>query len=100
MVIDWRHALTHLLWISGAALVLGIFSHLDWQASADNGRVLTVLRRVVRSWGFSLGMALTCLGAGLAVSRPWERIVWLLLAAGFACRAAWPWLNRWREPSR
>jgi predicted MFS family arabinose efflux permease len=81
-MIDWWNLLTHGLWILGLAGALAVLSHSDWVASQQpNSKALT---RALRNPLFSIGLALTCLGAGLGAHPGWERVAWFLLAIGFA----------------
>ena len=99
-MIDWWGVFTNSLWIAGLAMVLAIFGHADWRASAKGEGLRAVVKRVSQSQGFALGMALVCLGVGLGVSRLWECILWLLLAVSFSSQVGWIWLKRREEPPR
>jgi hypothetical protein len=96
-MIDWRRVLTNLLWIAGAATMLAVLSSLDWQASLRRDGQRLVSKRLLRSVVFISGIALVCLGAGLGVLQPWERVLWLLLAVGSASWAGWIWLSQRKE---
>ena len=97
-MIDWAQVIRNSTWIAGLATVLAVLSCADWRASAERVGLRAVVKRVSQSAGFALGMTLVCLGAGLGVSRLWECILWLLLAASFASQAGWTWLKRRKEP--
>ncbi len=82
-MIDWWNLLTHGLWILGLAGALAVLSHSDWVASQQLGSS-KALALAMRNPLFSIGLTLTCLGAGLGAHPDWERVVWFLLAIGFA----------------
>jgi len=96
-MIDWWQVLTNFLWIAGAATMLAVLSYLDWQASLQPDGQRFVAKRLLRNVVFISGVALVCLGAGLGVLQPWERVLWLLLAVGFASWAGWVWLGQPKE---
>lgn len=88
-MIDLWNVITHALWIVGAAIVLGAWSWLDWHSAARGTGLRATLEGALGSPGIALGLALVCLGAGLGVASGWERILWLLLAAGLSTHGGW-----------
>lgn len=86
-MIDWWNLLTNLLWISGLAVALAVFSHADWRASLDGHGLPTTASRTLKIPLFLVGGALTCLGAGLSVAAWWKSVLWLVLAIGLALHA-------------
>ena len=93
-MIDWWELMTNLLWACGLAVSLAALSHADWRASRRGQGLRSAIEHVLQNPGFILGIALACLGAGLGVSECWARILWLLLAAGFASKVVWDYLRR------
>jgi uncharacterized membrane protein len=93
-MIDWWAVLTNGLWIAGLAMALALFSLADWRASQRGEGPGGAVERAGRSAGLALSLTLVCLGAGLSVSRGWERLLWLLLAAAFGARTGQIWWPR------
>lgn len=99
-MIDGWQLLTHSMWIAGLAITLAVFSHADWHISHRHEGMGTTIRHVVRIPSTFIGLAIACLGAGLTVSSWWERVVWFVLAAGFAryFGSLWTGLRKRRLP--
>jgi hypothetical protein len=93
-MIDWWNVFTNSLWILGVAAALAIISQADWLASRESAGLRYVLQQLAQRPDFCLALAIGSLGASLGIVRVWERILWLLLATGFALLAFRFWLSR------
>jgi hypothetical protein len=98
-MIDWWSVVTNSLWIMGLASALAILSWADWLAAGEGGGLGDVVDYAVHSPGFALSIALIAVGASLSVATWWERIVWLLVAAGLATHAVRAWSRQRRDPN-
>ena len=83
-MIDWYNLLMNVLWIIAAALALAALSYANWQASVKKEK----FRTVVGQPGVQtvLNIAGILFSAGLAGTSDilWQRILWIVLAIGFA----------------
>jgi hypothetical protein len=98
-MIDWWNVFTHALWIMGLAVALAVLSYSDWTTSCRGEGFLATLKHTVQEPVLLLGLAVTCLGAGLGVDVWWRRVLWFLLAAGFVISMAHTYLSRPQDPS-
>lgn len=97
-MIDWWSVFTNSLWIVGLAAALAIMSCSDWLAFTEGRGLGSAARRLAHSTSLACSMALACVGAGLGVAAWWERVLWLLVAAGFAALAVRAWSSHRRDP--
>lgn len=93
-MIDWGSVLTNGLWIVGLAAALAILSWASWLASREVKGLRATAKYLAHSPGLALSIALIAMGAALSVVTEWERIVWLLLAAGFSAHAIRTWQRK------
>jgi hypothetical protein len=87
-MIDWWDLFTSSLWVSGLAVALAVFSHIDWRAAQDSQGMRTVASLTLRTPLFLAGGATVCIGVGLSMTAWWRSVLWLLLAAGLALQTA------------
>jgi len=83
-VIDWANLAANALWILGCAIALATLSYAYWEASEYKEKMGARLRRPSYQSALSLAGLLFCLGLAGTSGSTLQRIVWLLLAAGFA----------------
>ena len=95
-LIDWPSLARNALWILGLSIVLAAWSYVSWLAA----------QRKVRTWratGWpafgvpaSAGLAIFAISLAWGATRPWERVLWIILAVAFLAQAA----QGWREAHR
>jgi hypothetical protein len=79
-MIQWQPVIFNSLWIFGMAIILAGLSFQYWQARSDGLSLKDELAKP--PFLASLWLGLVCVGAGLAgtSSRPWELVLWSVLA--------------------
>ncbi|MEM7113140.1 MAG: hypothetical protein AAF614_11960 [Chloroflexota bacterium] len=77
-MINWASVIFNSFWIVGLAILLAAFSYHNWQATADNQPLGTLLKQ--RPFQLSFWLSCILIGIGLiGTSNPWwELIVWSL----------------------
>lgn len=103
-MIDWFGLFYNVLWLLGAAMMLGALSYGDWWRRIHSPKLS--LRQTVDTPGFQLaftaGAALFCAGLALGSDAWWQVVAWGALGVLFAGQAvlAWHRLRRHRnEPN-
>ena len=99
-MIDWWDVIVNGLWIAGLAIFLASVSYLSAAKHYTKGGADEPGKR---KWLWSgeiwpaVGLALFCLGLGLASDQTWKQVVWLAL---FVLSLAQPFIARRFESSK
>lgn len=94
MIAVWG-VLANSLWIVGLAVLLAALSWAHWVASTEKVRFRVVLGRLWARRMMGLGLVLFCAGLAATGRTWWERVLWALLAVGWAVQAWLPRRRRW-----
>ena len=98
-MIDWYNLLMNALWIFACALALATISYASWQASMLGEKFRSVLGKAGIQVALNVAGLLFCAGLAGTSDVLWQRILWILLAAGFALQIGME-LYRERKASR
>jgi hypothetical protein len=83
-MIDWYNLFMNSLWILACALALATISYASWQASVAGEKFRVCLRRSGIQISLNVAGLLFCAGLVGTSEILWQRILWILLAIGFA----------------
>jgi hypothetical protein len=83
-MIDWYNLLMNSFWIFACALALATLSYASWQASLTGEKFWKQLAQPGYQSSFNLAGLLFCVGLAGTSEIIWQRVLWLLLAVGFA----------------
>jgi len=99
-MIDWSNLIRNAPWIIAMSLALAAFGYASWQASVQKEK----FRVMVGQPGIqmTLNLAGILFSAGLAGSTAvlWQRLLWIVLAAGFAFQLGvdlWRWRGKHKK---
>lgn len=94
-MIDWWDVSVNAVWIGGLAIFLAAISYRSAAKAHAKGSTPVKDRWVWSGeiWP-AVGLALFCLGLGLASQQTWQRVVWLAL---FLLSLAQPFISLWLE---
>jgi len=93
-LIDWPALIRNALWILGLSIVLATWSYVSWLAARHRERVWRAMNWPAFEVPSSAGLALFAASLAWGATRPWERVVWIVLGLLFlgqivlGCRAA------------
>jgi hypothetical protein len=87
-MIDWAYVARNALWVLGLSVALAASGYTSWWASVRQVPVRAAVERRAFRLAFSLGMLLFTAGLARGATRPWERVLWSVLALTFAWLAA------------
>jgi hypothetical protein len=90
-LIDWPALIRNSLWITGLSLVLATLSYVSWLAALRGVRLWRALDWPAFVVPASAGLTLFAGSLAWGASRPWERILWSVLALAFLAQAAFGW---------
>ena len=82
-MIDWYSLLMNALWIFACALALATVSYANWQASAMKEKFRVILGKSGIQVALNSAGLLFCIGLAGTSEVLWQRVLWILLAAGF-----------------
>jgi hypothetical protein len=83
-MIDWYNLLMNALWILACALALAAVSYASWQASVLGEKFRVVLGKSGIQQALNAAGLLFCAGLAGTSDVLWQRLLWILLALGFA----------------
>ena len=90
-LIDWPALARNALWILGLAIVLAALSYTSWLAAARGVRLPRALGWPVFGVPSSAGLALFAASLAWGSTRPWERILWIILGLAFLAQVWLAW---------
>ena len=83
-MIDWIGIAAGAAWIFACALALAVLSIANWQALHSGSRLRDQLKLRLNRVALGVSGVLFCLGMAGSAGAVWERIAWVVLAAGVA----------------
>jgi len=95
-MIDWYNLVMNALWIAACALALAAFGYASWQASAQKTKFRVVVGQPAVQIALNLAGILFSAGLAGTTDTLWQRILWILLAVGFAIQLG---IDIWRRKS-
>ena len=83
-MIDWYNLLMNALWILACALALATLSYVSWQASVTGEKFRALVGQPAIQLWLNVSGLLFCAGLAGTSEAIWQRVLWILLAMGFA----------------
>lgn len=83
-MIDWYTLLMNAVWIFACALALATLSYASWQASTHDEKFRVALGKTGNQVALNTAGLMFCAGLAGTSDVLWQRILWILLAMGFA----------------
>ncbi len=92
-MIDWISVGSNALWIVGCAVALATLSYASWEASVYGEKFRLRLQRPPIQASLNVAGLLFSLGLAATSDALWEKVLWLLLAAGFIYQLVALWVH-------